>query len=125
MRRTLAALAAVLCIGATQAPSDVALKALLSATPAPTLAAYRLFTDEGAHHPNAGVTPYTLNDAAVQRLCGEEPLSLPAAGNPRGLSPERRAGPSGGRDPDQDLRLSGRDFRRPSEKVRMIETCAC
>lgn len=65
MRQTLAALAAVLCLGASpvSAPESqgVALRALLYGAPAPTLAAYRLFTDEGARRPNAGVTPYALN----------------------------------------------------------------
>ena len=42
-------------------PAPVALDVLLADEPAPTLAAYRLFTDPGATTPNARVTPYTLN----------------------------------------------------------------
>src|SRR5438270_8713293 len=62
MRRVCAALAATLCLGAAPAqPGGVALNALLSPTPAPTLSVYRLFTDEGARQPSAGVTPYGLN----------------------------------------------------------------
>ena len=67
MRRALAALAAVATIGAAPAspvpavPTGVALNALMASTPAPTLAAYRLFADAGAQRQNAGVTPYALN----------------------------------------------------------------
>ena len=63
MRGLAAALAAVALLGAAPAPvtDGVALKALLASTPAPTLAAYHLFTDDGAQHASAGVTPYTLN----------------------------------------------------------------
>lgn len=60
MRRRLgawiAALAAGTLLGA--APAPVALEALLAETPAPTLAAYRLFLDKGASRPNAGLTPF-------------------------------------------------------------------
>ena len=41
-------------------PAPVAIDALLAETPAPALAAYRLFTDAKATRPNARVVPYTL-----------------------------------------------------------------
>lgn len=52
---------ALLCLGAAPQPAAVSLKTLLAQTPAPKLAAYGLFTDPGARHPNAGLTPYALN----------------------------------------------------------------
>ena len=61
MRRLAALLAALLSLGAAPRPAPVALDALLAETPAPTLEAYRLFTDPGARTPNAGLTPYALN----------------------------------------------------------------
>ena len=61
MRRALAALFGVLAFGAAPAPEPVALQLLLADTPAPSLDAYRLFTDAGGRQPNAGLTPYTLN----------------------------------------------------------------
>lgn len=61
MRRLAALLAAVLSLGAAPKPAPVALEALLAETPAPTLDAYRLFTDPGARTPSPGLTPYALN----------------------------------------------------------------
>ena len=61
MMRFAALLAAVLSLGAAAPSKPVALEALLAETPAPTLDAYRLFTDPGARAPNAGLTPYDLN----------------------------------------------------------------
>lgn len=58
--RRLAALALLALAGLAPArPVDEAL--LLAPDPAPTLAAYRLFSDAGARMPAAGLTPYTLN----------------------------------------------------------------
>lgn len=57
----LAILLATLSLGAAPLPAPVALDALTAETPAPTLDAYRLFTDAGARAPNAGLTPYSLN----------------------------------------------------------------
>jgi len=59
MRPALLALAS-LALAAAQ-PAPVALDVLLADEPAPTLAAYRLFTDAAATMPNARVVPYTLN----------------------------------------------------------------
>jgi uncharacterized repeat protein (TIGR03806 family) len=125
MRRALAALAAVLCLGAAPAPTpngrDVALGALMSATPAPTLAAYRLFTDEGAHHPSAGVTPYALNTPLFSDYAEKSRfLYLPP-----GAHAAYRA--QGALDLPVGATLIKTfaypaDFRRPDEKVRVLET---
>ncbi|MDP9103041.1 MAG: hypothetical protein M3N05_03420, partial [Pseudomonadota bacterium] len=48
-------------LGAAPGPAPVDLARLQSEAPAPTLAAYHLFTDAGAREPNAGLTPYALN----------------------------------------------------------------
>lgn len=61
MKRVLAALAALACVGAAPAEGPVAVQALLAETPAPSLDAYRLFRDEAGRVPNAGLTPYALN----------------------------------------------------------------
>ncbi len=61
MKRRLASLAALVCLGAAPEPPGVALRTLLTVAPAPRLADYRLFTDLGARRPNAGLTPYDLN----------------------------------------------------------------
>jgi uncharacterized repeat protein (TIGR03806 family) len=61
MRRWLAGLAALLCLGASTPPPRVALEALLADTPAPRLSDYHLFTDLAGRQPNAGLTPYGLN----------------------------------------------------------------
>lgn len=61
MRRLAALALAVLSLGAAPPPAPVALDALLAETPAPTLSAYRLFTDPAGRSPNRGVTPYALN----------------------------------------------------------------
>jgi uncharacterized repeat protein (TIGR03806 family) len=121
MRRALAALAAVLCIGAAPAPSAVALDALMSSKPAPRLAAYRLFTDEGARHPNAGVTPYALNTPLFSDYAEKSRfLYLPP-----GTHAAYRA--QGALDLPVGATLIKTfaypaDFRRPEEKVRMLET---
>jgi len=125
MRRVFAALGAVLAIGAAPAPSPlpggVALKALLSSAPAPTLADYRLFTDAGADHPNAGLTPYALNTPLFSDYADKTrflylPPGTHAAYRPKGAL---------------DLPVGATliktfaypaDFRRPGEKVRKIET---
>jgi uncharacterized repeat protein (TIGR03806 family) len=126
MRRILAALAAVVCIGAAPeranlGPTDVALKALMSPTPAPTLAAYRLFTDEGARHPNAGVTPYGLNTPLFSDYAEKSRfLYLPP-----GTHATYR--PLGALDLPVGATLIKTfaypaDLRRPDEKVRVLET---
>ncbi len=61
MKRAFAALFGLLAFGAAPPPEPVALATLLAETPAPSLDAYRLFTDDRARRPNAGLTPYALN----------------------------------------------------------------
>ncbi len=121
MKTVLAALAAVLSLGAAPPADPVALKTLLAAAPAPTLDAYRLFTDDGAQHPNAGVTPYALNTPLFSDYAEKSRfLYLPPGAKAR----YRPTGPL-------DLPVGATliktfaypaDFRRPAEKVRMLET---
>lgn len=61
MRLLAAILAAAACLGAAPRPAGVALETLLAEAPAGKLSDYRLFTDPGGRHPNAGLTPYALN----------------------------------------------------------------
>jgi len=69
MSRSLAARFAVLgalvvgtlSLGGAPAPPPVDTARLQEPTPAPTLASYRLFTDDGARVPSVGLTPYALN----------------------------------------------------------------
>jgi len=58
--RMVAAALGWMALAAAQ-PAPVALDVILADEPAPTLAAYRLFTDAPAQNPNTRVTPYTLN----------------------------------------------------------------
>ena len=123
MRSALVALAAVLGLGAAPAPQPpgVTLKALLSAKPAPTLAAYHLFTDEGARLPNAGVTPYALNtplfsDYAQKQRFLYLPPGAHAAYRARGVL----ALPVGATLIKTFAYPA--DFRRPGEAVRAVET---
>ena len=55
-----AVIAALVLIAVAPAPSPVDLTLILAPDPAPTLAAYRLFTDNSARTPNARLTPYAL-----------------------------------------------------------------
>jgi uncharacterized repeat protein (TIGR03806 family) len=121
MRPILAALAAVLCLGAAPAPEAVALKALLSPTPAPTLSTYRLFTDEGVRQPNAGVTPYGLNTPLFSDYAEKQRyLYLPP-----GTHAAYRANGALSLPVGATLIKTfayPADVRRPGDKVRMIET---
>src|SRR5580765_6862217 len=119
--RILAAVAAVLCIGAAPAPGDVDLKALLAAKPAPTLDAYRLFTDAAAQRANAGVTPYALNTPLFSDYAEKTRFLYLPPGT------KARYRPTGALDLPVCATLIKTfaypaDFRRPDEKVRMLET---
>jgi uncharacterized repeat protein (TIGR03806 family) len=122
MIRVLAVLAAALGLSAAApAPTDVALNALLSATPAPTLAAYRLFTDDSARHPNAGVTPYALNTPLFSDYAEKSRFLYLPPGT------KARYKPQGALDLPIGATLIKTfaypaDFRRPNEKVRVLET---
>lgn len=119
---TLAAIGAAVCaLGAAPVPTGVALTTLLSSTPAPTLAAYRLFTDAGAQHPSAGLTPYALNTPLFSDYAEKSRwLYLPP-----GAHAVYRA--KGALDLPVGATLIKTfaypaDLRRPGEKLRMIET---
>jgi uncharacterized repeat protein (TIGR03806 family) len=126
MRTLLAAFSAVLFLGAAPAPlptqtAGVALKALMSSTPAPTLSAYRLFVGEGVDHPNAGLTPYTLNTPLFSDYAEKARLLY----LPPGTHAVYR--PTGALDLPVGATLVKTfaypaDLRRPGEKVRLIET---
>ncbi|CAN5275892.1 hypothetical protein BH11PSE2_BH11PSE2_20340 [soil metagenome] len=122
----LAAAAALLVSAAapTTAPPSggaVDVARLQNNTPAPTLAAYRLFTDAGARAPNAGLTPYGLNtplfsDYAEKFRYVFLPNGAKAAWRDQGVL---------------DFPVGTTlvktfayraDFRRPDESVRFIET---
>ena len=125
MKTVFAALAAVLSLSAAPAPAPdatpVALPLLLARTPAPMLADYHLFTDDGAEHPNAGLTPYALNTPLFSDYAEKSRfLYLPPGKTAR----YRPTGPL-------DLPVGATliktfaypaDFRRPNEKVRKLET---
>jgi uncharacterized repeat protein (TIGR03806 family) len=121
MRRALAALAAVLCVGAAPAPTGVALDALLAATPAPTLSAYRLFTDEGARHPNAGVTPYALNTPLFSDYAEKSRFLYLPPGTHAAYRPQGAVDLPVGATLVKSFAYPA-DFRRPGEKVRVLET---
>jgi uncharacterized repeat protein (TIGR03806 family) len=126
MRRLLAAFAAVLCLGAAPAPpptqnGGVALKALTSSTPALTLSAYRLFVGDGVDHPNAGLTPYTLNTPLFSDYAEKARLLY----LPPGMHATYKA--EGALDLPVGATLVKTfaypaDLRRPGEKLRLIET---
>jgi uncharacterized repeat protein (TIGR03806 family) len=120
------ALAALLVAAAAPPPSparegeSVNLAALLNRTPAPTLAAYRLFTDAGRTF-NAGITPYDLNTP----LFSDYASKFRAVYLPPGKQATYR--PSGVLDFPVGTALIKTfafpaDLRRPTENVRLIET---
>ena len=119
MRRIVAILAALACLSAAPAPVNKA--ALLAEAPAPKLAAYRLFTDAGARHANAGLTPYGLNTP----LFSDYAEKLRFLYLPPGVQARYRA------DGVLDLPVGAAlvktfaypaDLRRPDEKARYLET---
>ena len=116
-----AILAAAFSLGAAPAPPPVDLAALLAETPAPTLSAYRLFTDAGARTPNAGLTPYALSTP----LFSDYAEKFRFAYLPPGTSAAYRQ--AGALDFPVGTTLVKTfaypaDFRRPSENVRYLET---
>jgi uncharacterized repeat protein (TIGR03806 family) len=126
MRRALAALAAVLSLGAapappTVAPGAVALGTLMSSTPAPTLAAYRLFTDDGARHPNAGVTPYTLNTPLFSDYAEKSRFLYLPPGTHAAYRAEGALDLPVGATLIKTFAYPA-DLRRPDDKVRVLET---
>ncbi len=129
MRIVFAALVGVVCLiaaasgdGRAGTPAHgVALNALLSPTPASTLADYGLFVGDGVEHPNAGVTPYGLNtplfsDYAVKA----RDLYLPPGAHASWRAKGVLALPVGATLIKTFAYPA--DFRRPHDKVRLIET---
>lgn len=119
--RSLTVGAALLSLGAAQPPPPVALDALLAETPAPTLDAYRLFTDPGARAPNAGLTPYSLNTPLFSDYAEKSRFLY--------LPPGTRAQyqQTGSLDFPVGATLVKTfaypaDFRRPNDKIRYLET---
>lgn len=120
MKRLIAALAALACLGAAPAPAGVALETLLAEGPAPKLSDYHLFRDAGAREPN-GLTPYSLNtplfsDYAEKFRFLYLPPGTKAAYRAEGVL---------------DLPVGATlvktfaypaDLRRPAEKIRYLET---
>lgn len=116
------ALAGAFFLGA-QAPQTTAVdqSLLLADDPAPTLNAYHLFTDAGGRFANAGVVPYALNTPLFSDYA--EKFRFVA------LPPGKQAGyrADGALDFPVGTTLVKTfaypaDFRRPDEKVRLIET---
>lgn len=112
----------LLALGAAApAPGPVDLKTLLAATPAPTLAAYRLFTDDAGRHANAAVTPYALNTPLFSDYAEKQRfLYLPPGTHAR----YRQSGvldfPVGATLVKTFAYPA--DFRRPNADVRKLET---
>ncbi|HLZ75423.1 SO2930 family diheme c-type cytochrome [Phenylobacterium sp.] len=125
MRRAFAALAALALLGAAPAPAQdtggVALKALLSSTPAPTLAAYRLFTDDVAQHANTGVTPYALNTPLFSDYAEKSRFLYLPPGKHAAYRPEGAVELPVGATLIKTFAYPA-DLRRPAEAVRRIET---
>ncbi|MEW5685952.1 MAG: SO2930 family diheme c-type cytochrome [Pseudomonadota bacterium] len=121
VRRWLASLAAFACLGAAPAPQGVAMDVVLAEAPAPKLSDYRLFADAAGRQPNAGLTPYALNTPLFSDYAEKfRFLYLPA-----GKAARYRA------DGAFDFPVGAvlvktfaypADLRRPSEKVRYVET---
>lgn len=121
MRRALAALAGCLAFGAAPAPDPVALNALLADAPAPSLEAYRLFTDAAGRHPNAGLTPYALNTPLFSDYAEKSRfLYLPPGTTARYRATGALELPVGATLVKTFAYPA--DFRRPAENVRFLET---
>jgi uncharacterized repeat protein (TIGR03806 family) len=122
MKTLLAALAAVLCLGAAPAPDGgVALAALMSSTPAPTLGTYRLFTGDGVEHPNAGLTPYALNTPLFSDYAEKARLIYLPPGTHAAYRPTGALELPVGAALVKTFAYPA-DLRRPGEKLRLIET---
>jgi uncharacterized repeat protein (TIGR03806 family) len=121
MRRVWAAFVALLALGAAPAPEPVALQTLLAEAPAPKLSDYRLFQDEGARRPNAGLTPYSLNTPLFSDYADKHRfLYLPPGQKARYQAEGVFDFPVGATLVKTFAYPA--DFRRPSENVRYVET---
>ena len=121
----LAGLFALALMGAAPAPQPVAqgvsLTALMSGKPAATLGAYHLFVGDGVATPNAGLTPYALNTALFSDYAEKQRfLYLPPGSKARYRAKGVLDLPVGATLVKTFAYPA--DFRRPTEKVRLIET---
>src|SRR5690606_9043363 len=120
-RAVVGILAAAGLMAAAPAPRPVALGALLADTPAPTLDAYRLFTDDAGREPNAGLTPYDLSTPLFSDYALKQRyLYLPPGSRVRYRAEGAFDFPVG-----TVLVKSfsySADLRRPAESVRTLET---
>lgn len=121
MRRWLVALAASLLGASAPKPAPVALDVLLNPTPAPTLAAYRLFTDPGARQPNAGVVPYRLNTPLFSDYAEKARFVFTPPGRPARYTAQGVFDFPVGSTLVKTFAYPA-DFRRPGERVRVLET---
>ena len=121
MRCWLAGLAALVCLSATQPPAGVALEVLLAETPAPKLADYRLFTDAGGRHPNAGLTPYGLNTPLFSDYAEKFRLVFLPPGTAAQYAPEGALAFPVGAVLVKTFAYPA-DLRRPDANIRYVET---
>jgi uncharacterized repeat protein (TIGR03806 family) len=121
VRRGVAIAFAAFSLGAAPVPPPVDLAALLAESPAPTLAAYRLFTDAGARAPNAGLTPYALNTPLFSDYAEKLRFVYLPPGTKAAYRPVRAFDFPIGTTLVKTFAYPA-DFRRPSENVRYIET---
>ena len=121
MRIVLAALAALPCLGAAPAPAPVDVKALLAEKPAPTLDAYRLFTDEHGRAPNAGLVPYSVNTPLFSDYAEKHRLVFVPAGQRVRYTAEGAFDFPVGSTLVKTFAYPA-DFRRPADDIRFLET---
>ena len=121
MRGWFACLAALVCLGATKPPADVALDVLMAETPAPKLGDYRLFSDAGARRPNAGLTPYTLNTPLFSDYAEKFRLVWLPPGTKAGYATEGVLGFPVGSVLVKTFAYPA-DMRKPHDSIRYVET---
>jgi len=120
-RAVVGILAATGLIAAAPAQRPVALQALLASDPAPTLDAYRLFTDDAGRRPNAGLTPYALNTPLFSDYALKQRyLYLPPGGTVR-YRPEGAFDFPVGATLVKSFAYPA-DLRRPGDPARTLET---
>ena len=111
----------LLLLGAAPAPSAVDAARLMQATPAPTLAAYRLFTDAGGRAPNAGLVPYALNTPLFSDYAEKQRYLYLPSGKQAGYRAQGVLDLPVGAVLVKTFAYPA-DFRRPKDSVRFIET---
>jgi uncharacterized repeat protein (TIGR03806 family) len=117
----IAAAGAALCLGGATAPTPVALDLLLAEAPAQTLSEYHLFTDPGARRPNGRVTPYTLNTPLFSDYAEKFRYAYLPPGEAAGYTATGPLDFPVGTTLVKTFAYPA-DFRKPSEKVRFVET---